>query len=159
MSFAFKITYRLGTKRCEFTRLRPFWGLSSSPPYSLQHRSLLLPYRRSHAHKMALRPAEKEQFGIEIMEEMSQTPYACSSLTLLSGGTANFLFRGVLTQPLLNGTSTIVVKHSKDFVSANRNFQLDISRCVGYPFFPFPNFRYYASSGILSKNMLILNNT
>nr|QCL09110.1 DmxR19 [Cryptosporiopsis sp. 8999] len=80
---------------------------------------------------MALQQAEKNQFGTQIAQELSETLYACSSLTLLSGGTANFLFRGVLAQPLQDGTKTIIIKHSKEFVSANRHFQLDVSRCVG----------------------------
>jgi hypothetical protein len=83
---------------------------------------------------MALNQEEKDQFGRNIVQQLSQTPYACPSLTILSGGTANFLFRGTLSQPLPDGAKTVVVKHSKKFVSANRNFQLDISRCVSFPF-------------------------
>jgi hypothetical protein len=83
---------------------------------------------------MALNQEEKERFGLNIVHQLSQTPYACPSLKLLSGGTANFLFQGVLAQPLSDGAQTVVVKHSKEFVSANRNFQLDISRCVGFSF-------------------------
>jgi len=79
---------------------------------------------------MALQQIEKEQFGIQISQQLSQTTYACSSLTVLSGGTANFLFRGILAQPLQNGTKTVVIKHSKEYVAANRNFKLDVSRCV-----------------------------
>jgi hypothetical protein len=79
---------------------------------------------------MAIQPAEKERFGIQIMQDLSKTPYACSSLAILSGGTANFLFRGSLIQPLHNGAKTIIVKHSKEYVSANRDFPLDISRCI-----------------------------
>jgi hypothetical protein len=85
---------------------------------------------------MALQQVEKEQFGIEIAKELSQTQYACSSLSLLSGGTANFLFRGILAQPLQDGRKTVIIKHSKEFVSVNRNFHLDVSRYVGY-LFPF----------------------
>jgi hypothetical protein len=83
---------------------------------------------------MALQQAEKEEFGIQVMQELSQTPYACSSLTLMHGGTVNFLFRGVLASPLPKGTKTVVFKHSKEFISANRNLQLDISRCVRFRF-------------------------
>jgi hypothetical protein len=108
---------------------------------------------------MALQQAEKDQFGIQVMQELSKTPYACSSLTLLNGGTANFLFRGILTQPLSDGTNTVIIKHSKEFVSANRNFQLDISRCVCFPFFYiFVHFLLYALLRLLSRNMLILDN-
>jgi hypothetical protein len=81
---------------------------------------------------MALQPVEKEQFGIQIAQQLSQTRYACSSLTVLNGGTANFLFRGILAQPLEDGTKTVVLKHAKDFVAANRNFELDVSRCVRF---------------------------
>ena len=88
----------------------------------------------SNQPKMALQQVEKEQFGIEVAKELSQTRYACSSLSLLSGGTANFLFRGILAQPLQDGRKTVIIKHSKEFVSANRNFHLDVSRCVGYLF-------------------------
>ena len=84
---------------------------------------------------MALQKVEKDQFGIQIAQELSQTLYACSSLTLLSGGTANFLFRGTLAQQLQDGTKTVIIKHSKEFVAANRHFQLDVSRCVGFLFF------------------------
>src|SRR5262245_60214427 len=86
----------------------------------------------SHLHKMALSIQEKEQFGLKIVHQLSQTSYACSSMEILSGGTANFLFRGVLAHPLPDGTKTVVVKHSKEYVSANRHFQLDISRCVSF---------------------------
>ena len=84
---------------------------------------------------MAFQQAEKIELGTQIMQELSQTSFACTSLTIINGGTANFLFRGVLAQPLPNSTNTVVVKHSKAFVAANRNFELDVSRCVGFPSF------------------------
>jgi hypothetical protein len=37
-----------------------------------------------------------------------------------------------LAQLLPDGTETVVVKHTKGFVSANRNFELDVERCVGF---------------------------
>jgi hypothetical protein len=83
---------------------------------------------------MALNQEEKERLGFSIVDQLAQTPYACTSLEVLSGGTANFLFRGSLIQSLPDGRNTIVVKHFKEFVSANRNFKLDISRCVSFPF-------------------------
>jgi hypothetical protein len=79
---------------------------------------------------MALNNQEKEHIGLAITHQLSHTPYACSSLQPLNGGTTNFLFRGVLSQPLSHGRETVVVKHSKNFVSENRNFALNISRCV-----------------------------
>jgi hypothetical protein len=79
---------------------------------------------------MALSNQEKEHIGLAITRQLSHTSYACSSLQPLNGGTTNFLFRGVLSQPLSDGRETIVVKHSRGYVSENRNFALNISRCV-----------------------------
>jgi len=81
---------------------------------------------------MALLQDEKYQVGLEVAKELSQTRYAGSSLSLLSGGSANFLFRWTLAQPLQDGKKTVIIKHSKGYVSVNRNFHLDVSRCVGY---------------------------
>jgi hypothetical protein len=79
---------------------------------------------------MALNQEEIECLSLSIIHQLSQTPYACTSLKMLSGGTANFLFRGSLMESLPHGRKTVVVKHSKEFVSANRDFKLNISRCV-----------------------------
>ncbi|TAQ85260.1 hypothetical protein B7494_g6422 [Chlorociboria aeruginascens] len=79
---------------------------------------------------MSLQQVEKDQIGLDIAKELFQTQYACSSLSLLSGGSANFLFRGILAQPLQDGRKTVIIKHFKEFISANRNFHLDISRCL-----------------------------
>ncbi|KAI9924545.1 hypothetical protein ASPWEDRAFT_28307 [Aspergillus wentii DTO 134E9] len=66
----------------------------------------------------------------EISQEISQTPYACSSLTHLSGGTANFVYRGILTHPLQDGTTTVIIKHGKDYIASNQDFKLPTERCV-----------------------------
>lgn len=72
-----------------------------------------------------------------LLEELLRTRYACSYLTKLDGGTANFLYRGKLVKPLdsHDGTpgsaiQTVVVKHSEGFSPGNREFLLDITRCV-----------------------------
>jgi hypothetical protein len=79
---------------------------------------------------MALNLEEKELIGLSLTHQLSQTPYACAALRILGGGTANFIFRGTLAQALPNARDTVVIKHSKEYVSANRDFGLDISRCV-----------------------------
>lgn len=73
----------------------------------------------------------------KLLKKLSQTQYACSELTKLSGGTANYLYRGTLIQPLDSQidvpeavTKTVVIKHSEDHVPGNRDFLLDIKRCV-----------------------------
>ncbi|KAJ5281117.1 Aminoglycoside phosphotransferase [Penicillium angulare] len=59
-----------------------------------------------------------------VAEQLAQTPYACSSLTRLSGGTANFIYRGTLNTT----QESIIIKHSKDYVASNPNFKLDTER-------------------------------
>ena len=75
-----------------------------------------------------------------ISKELSSTPYACSSLTRLSGGTANFVFRGVLAQPVApegdthdDATRVVIVKHGEGYVASNREFKLSTERCVRFP--------------------------
>ncbi|KAF7595174.1 hypothetical protein BBP40_007141 [Aspergillus hancockii] len=65
-----------------------------------------------------------------ILSELSTTPYACSSIEKLSGGTANFVFRGTLLRPLSDGTTTVVIKHTEDYVASNRDFKLSAERCL-----------------------------
>ncbi|CZR69204.1 uncharacterized protein PAC_19104 [Phialocephala subalpina] len=83
-----------------------------------------------------LEQPELDQLSAEILQDLSQTAYACASLIPLSGGTCNFVFRGALAQPLSIGrddvklTKSVIVKHTTNFVSANRNFPLDASRCI-----------------------------
>jgi hypothetical protein len=82
---------------------------------------------------MALTQKEMENLQLEVLHQLSQTRYACHSMEIVSGGTTNFLFRSYLVQPSSDGQSTVIVKHSKPFVSGNRDFGLDISRSVGSP--------------------------
>ncbi|KAF4165552.1 hypothetical protein CNMCM6936_007695 [Aspergillus lentulus] len=65
-----------------------------------------------------------------VSQELSQTPYECSSLTRLSGGTANFVYRGILARPLQDGTKTIIIKHGEEFVASKRDFKLTTDRCL-----------------------------
>lgn len=69
-----------------------------------------------------------------VAKDLSSTPFACSSFTKLSGGTANFIYRGVLSQPLPDGTSTIIAKHAEDYLASNADFKLSAERCVRFPF-------------------------
>lgn len=82
---------------------------------------------------------EEQTFKQQTLEKLAKTPYACSALSKLSGGTANFVYRGTLHQPLsghdsdagiASSETTVVVKRSTDFVAINRDFPLDITRCV-----------------------------
>jgi hypothetical protein len=83
-----------------------------------------------------LSEAEEAALSTELLQQLSQTPYACLSLTQLSGGSANFVYRGTLTRPLSPGdghtttAKTVIIKHSKGFLSVSRDFALDVTRCV-----------------------------
>jgi len=89
---------------------------------------------------VSLEQVEQHELSAWILQTLSHTPYACLSLTRLSNGTTNFVFRGILTQPLPSRVAeraaaalTIIVKHSTDFVAVNKDFPLDVSRCVIMP--------------------------
>lgn len=72
----------------------------------------------------------------DVVAQLAATDrYACSSITRLNGGTANFVYRGVLTSTLEEDRADvdnkdIIIKHTKDFVALNRAFKLDAERCV-----------------------------
>ena len=68
-----------------------------------------------------------------ITKELAGTQYTSSSLTPLSGGTANFVYRAQLDQPLPDGTKSVIVKHTEAFIALNREFKLPAERCVGIP--------------------------
>ncbi|KAF2718264.1 hypothetical protein K431DRAFT_322527 [Polychaeton citri CBS 116435] len=71
----------------------------------------------------------------KITQQLSTTRYA-SILKPLSGGTVNFVFRGILAEPIAipDGitSKTIIVKHSTEFLAVNKDFAIDISRCVNH---------------------------
>jgi hypothetical protein len=66
----------------------------------------------------------------ESLKSLKSGQYVCSSLDKLSGGTANFVYRGTLATPLEDGSRTIVVKHTEGFVASNPDFKLTSTRCV-----------------------------
>ncbi|KAI1170920.1 kinase-like domain-containing protein [Nemania sp. FL0916] len=77
-----------------------------------------------------LTQAEEQALIQKVLHRLEGSSYACSALTKLSGGTANFLYRGDLIQPLGSGAAeTVIVKVSTDYVAINRDFPLDITRC------------------------------
>lgn len=76
--------------------------------------------------------AEEDAISASILQELSGTQYACPSITQLTGGSANFVYRGTLSQPLgaPSSAKTVIIKHSTDFVAINKDFPLDVTRCV-----------------------------
>lgn len=74
--------------------------------------------------------ADDHQITTTITQNLSTTPFACSSLTRLSGGTANFVYRGELQLPLEDGTKTVIIKHAEEFLALMTDFKLTADRCV-----------------------------
>ncbi|KAG0648904.1 Psilocybin biosynthesis kinase [Hyphodiscus hymeniophilus] len=69
-----------------------------------------------------------ENISAKVLDSLRHGPYACTSLDRLSGGTANFVYRGTLTRALEDGTRTVVIKHTEGYVASNPGFKLTTSR-------------------------------
>ncbi|TVY83243.1 4-hydroxytryptamine kinase psiK [Lachnellula suecica] len=65
----------------------------------------------------------------EVQASLENSQYACTSLTKLTGGTANFVYRGSLVQPLQDGNETVVIKHTEPYSASNTSFKLSSTRC------------------------------
>ncbi len=85
-------------------------------------------------HTMApLEPHEKNRLLACIVQELSATPYACFDLEPLLSGTTNFTFRGHLATALAEtDEQTVIIKHTTSYAALNKDFPVDISRCVGH---------------------------
>lgn len=75
--------------------------------------------------------SEKDDCHDQIFQLLQQTSFPCSSLKKLSGGTANFVYRGTLSVT----AESIIVKHTKDHSASNPNFKIDSNRCVSTHYF------------------------
>ncbi|XXG96556.1 Cytoplasmic tRNA 2-thiolation protein 2 [Hypoxylon texense] len=74
--------------------------------------------------------ANREEIKAKVLRSLASTPFAASSLDALSGGTGNFIYRATLRQPLEDGTTEVLVKHSEDYVANHPNFKLPLYRCL-----------------------------
>jgi hypothetical protein len=75
---------------------------------------------------MATNPVDQDDEREQISQSLLPTSFACSSLSRLSGGTANFVYRGTLS----GSTKSIIIKHTKGHSASNPNFKIDSKRCV-----------------------------
>lgn len=71
-----------------------------------------------------------DEMSDKIQTSLRDTPYACTTLQKLSGGTANFVYRGTLSTPLADNTKTVVIKHTEPYVASHPSFKLSVNRCV-----------------------------
>ena len=64
------------------------------------------------------------------LEWLNDTQFAADSIEPLTGGTANFIYRAHLRQPLDDGTAEVVIKHGEGFVANTPAFEISTNRCV-----------------------------
>ena len=84
-----------------------------------------------------LAASNDDAFVKHIREVLSDSRYACSSLTRLDGGAVNFTYRGVLQAPV-NGHQSVIIKHAASHLALNVNFKLEVERSVGLPLLTSP---------------------
>ncbi|KAK0644038.1 kinase-like domain-containing protein [Cercophora newfieldiana] len=72
---------------------------------------------------------ELVSLSAQVLRHLAGSPYECSSLALLGGGSANFVYRGALVSPLPSGAETVIVKHTTGFLACSLDFKIDVSRC------------------------------
>jgi hypothetical protein len=74
--------------------------------------------------------ASEDPIAAKVLEDLKGGPYTCNSLVRLSGGSANFTYRGTLTSPLPDRTSTIIIKHAEPYIAINSSWKIDVIRSV-----------------------------
>lgn len=79
----------------------------------------------------------------DLLQQLENTAFACSSLIRLSGGSANYVYRGILihAMPARDNAwdmESVIVKYSLGYVPGNAGFKLDLSRCVCPHLISFP---------------------
>jgi len=72
----------------------------------------------------------EDPIAAKVLEDSEGSLYECTSLVRLSGGSANFTYRGTLTSPLPDTTSTIIIKHAEPYIAINSSWKLDVIRSV-----------------------------
>lgn len=65
----------------------------------------------------------------DVLRYLAETPFASSRVDSLSGGTANYIFRLHLERPY-KGIQTLVLKHGKAWLPADKSFALSLERQV-----------------------------
>ncbi|KAI0911964.1 kinase-like domain-containing protein [Ustulina deusta] len=73
--------------------------------------------------------AAQEAIKAKVLTDLEQTPFAASSLRVLSGGTANFIYHASLKKPLGDGTRDVLVKHGEGYIANSPAFNLTLFRC------------------------------
>ncbi|KAI1022250.1 hypothetical protein LB504_007636 [Fusarium proliferatum] len=70
----------------------------------------------------------------DLLQQLGNTAFACSSLIRVSSGSANYVYRGILIHAMPTrddawDMESFIVKYSLGHVPGNAGFKLDLSRC------------------------------
>ncbi|KAL2853591.1 kinase-like domain-containing protein [Aspergillus pseudodeflectus] len=66
----------------------------------------------------------------DILHSLQDTPYACSSVKELCGGSGNATYRGKLSKSLHDGTDTVIIKHSEETCPTVPHVALSTNQCI-----------------------------
>ncbi|KAF5021662.1 hypothetical protein F66182_6282 [Fusarium sp. NRRL 66182] len=72
----------------------------------------------------------EEQIRTKVERVLEQTPFSVSTLTKLSGGTANFMYHAALKNPSNDYPDGVVIKQGEAYVALNPSFKIATSRCA-----------------------------
>ncbi|KAI1331077.1 kinase-like domain-containing protein [Xylariaceae sp. FL0255] len=73
--------------------------------------------------------AKRDEIDSKVLIDLEGTAYAATSLSPLSGGTANFVYHAKLQTPLPDGMQDVLIKHGEEFIANSPNFKLALRRC------------------------------
>lgn len=67
-----------------------------------------------------------------IVQALKKTDWRLSRIERISGGNANFTYRGWLKKPAgyKESYDTIIIKHAEPYVALNREWAIDVERAV-----------------------------
>lgn len=74
--------------------------------------------------------AKNIQLEVEVFDWLKGTRYASTSIEPLAGGSANFVYKVKLEEPLEDGTSTVLVKHGEAYMAVAPQNNMPLQRCV-----------------------------
>jgi hypothetical protein len=74
--------------------------------------------------------ATRDEIKSKVLKDLEHTPFAASSLRMLSGGTANFIYHASLKTSLPDGTRDVLIKHGEAYIANSPSFKLTLFRCV-----------------------------
>lgn len=75
-------------------------------------------------------PQANEAIMAAVLKELEGTQYAASSLSALDGGSANFIYRATLRNPLPGDVREVTIKHGESYVAQHPDFSWTMVRCV-----------------------------